>query len=142
LEPIRNHESQYDRAGGLHILLVEDHLDTAHTTASLLRLYGHCVETVADGASAVERALISNPDFILLVIGLPGIDGYEVARRLRQQQKQRVLLIAMTGHGQTHERRRAYDAGIELLLTKPVEVEELQRYLQRIQALSRPALNR
>jgi CheY-like chemotaxis protein len=128
-----NHEP--NRVGRpLRILIVEDDSDTAESLALLLRLQGHIIFAASDGPAAIEAAESTNPDVVLLDIGLPKMDGYEVARRLQQARwPKKPLLIAITGYGQQAERLRAYDAGIDIHLTKPVAPEELLRFLARIQ---------
>jgi CheY-like chemotaxis protein len=125
---------------GLHILLVEDDPFTAETTATLLGLSGHDVRVSADGPSALAAALDEPPEVVLLDIGLPGMDGYEVAKRLRQQPRQRrPLLIALTGRGRdADERLNSYQAGIDLHLTKPVSPEELLGFLRHYQEVTAP----
>jgi two-component system CheB/CheR fusion protein len=107
---------------------VEDDPDNAYAMSLLLRLFGHTVELAADGESALEAAAADPPDVVLLDIGLPGMDGYVVARRLREQQQEtarRMLLIAVTGYGQPADRQRSCDAGMPLHLVKPVDPELL-----------------
>jgi two-component system CheB/CheR fusion protein len=111
-------ESQSPR----RILVVDDSVDTAQSLALLLRLKGHQVEVAHDGPAALEVALSFEPEVVLLDIGLPGIDGYEVARRLREEARlARALLVALTGYGQEEDRRRARYAGFDHHFTKPVD---------------------
>jgi len=125
----------------LRILVVEDHADTAATSAILLRKYGHEVQVASDGPRAIALAVQYRPDVVLLDIGLPGMNGYEVAKTLRQNQLNRMLLIATTGYGQiVEERLSSYEAGIDLHLTKPVSVEEVVYYLARFQEVARPCI--
>jgi two-component system, sensor histidine kinase len=108
------------------ILLVEDNPDIGETLRDLLELLGHSVELAGDGLRGVEKALSSQPEVALVDIGLPGIDGYEVARRLRQTAPGReMLLIALTGYGRPEDRDRARAAGFDAHLVKPVDPEEL-----------------
>src|SRR5262245_12555189 len=126
-------------SAGLRILLVEDHEDTAATTALVLRLYGHEVQVATDGPGALLAAQAEPPDVVLLDIGLPGMDGYEVAEKLRQERRaRRPLLIALTGRGQKEECLRSYRAGIDLHLTKPASGEEVQRFLEHYQRVTTP----
>jgi signal transduction histidine kinase/ActR/RegA family two-component response regulator len=119
----------------LRILLVDDHEDARGTTAMLLQIMGHDVVEAADGLAAVERARDSAPDVAVVDIGLPGIDGYEVARRVRADAATRHLaLIALTGYGQDDDRRRALDAGFDEHLVKPVEPDALARAIARVRA--------
>jgi signal transduction histidine kinase/ActR/RegA family two-component response regulator len=110
------------------VLLVEDNLDAADALAELLRMWGHEVEVVHDGASAVQRAGEARPDVVLLDIGLPGMDGYQVAGALRAlPDLHGALLVALTGYGQEADRRRSAAAGFDHHLIKPVDLEELKR---------------
>jgi CheY-like chemotaxis protein len=112
------------------LILVEDNEDVREPLRDLLQEAGHSVLVVGDGAIAVERALAQPPELMLVDIGLPGIDGYEVARRVRAALGDRVQLIALTGYGQPDDRRRALDAGFDAHLTKPVTLEALGRILR------------
>jgi CheY-like chemotaxis protein len=142
-DPVRPAHPGAERPGrpkGLRILLVEDDPDLAETTARIVSTAGHEVQLCSDGPSALRAAQEEPPDVVLLDIGLPGMDGYEVARRLRQQPPGlRPLLIALTAYGRdTEERLKSYQAGIDLHLTKPVGAEELQHFLQCYQAVVTP----
>jgi CheY-like chemotaxis protein len=111
---------------------VDDNVDSADSLAMLLSLTGHNVRTAHDGPSAIQEARAHRPDVILLDIGLPRMDGFEVARRLRQDPDMRaVLLIAMTGYGQEEDRRKTQEAGFDLHLVKPVDADELTRIFAR-----------
>jgi CheY-like chemotaxis protein len=124
----------------LRILIAEDDNDSAESLALVLRLEGHLVHIAPDGPTAIELAEFHTPDVILLDIGLPRMDGYEVARELQQRRTpRRPLLIAITGHGQRAERLRAYEAGCDLHLTKPVAPEELLSLLARFQNTVMPS---
>jgi signal transduction histidine kinase len=119
----------------LRVLVVDDSRDAAETLALLLRGLGHEVHTAYDGPSALEAAREQRPDVVLLDIGLPHMDGYEVATQLRQQPDTRaVLLVAMTGFGQEQDRQRSLAAGFDHHLVKPVDPVELQKLLARREA--------
>lgn len=111
------------------ILVVDDNRDAANSLAMLLRLLGNEVLTAYDGLEAVETAAASRPDLILLDIGMPKLNGYEVARRIRETQGDGVVLIALTGWGQEDDRRRSKEVGFNHHLTKPVEINALQAML-------------
>jgi signal transduction histidine kinase/CheY-like chemotaxis protein len=114
------------------ILLVEDNPDIRDMLAQLLQLGGHSVEVASDGPQGIARALADRPDLALIDIGLPGLDGYEVARRLRAALDGRPLrLIALTGYDQPEDRRRAFDAGFDAYLIKPVDLAKLERLLRQ-----------
>jgi CheY-like chemotaxis protein/two-component sensor histidine kinase len=115
------------------ILVVDDNVDSAESLAMLLEINGHEVRTAHDGADAVEIAGAFRPRIALLDIGLPTLDGYEVARRLRQQPEMRnAVLIALTGYGQSEDRRKSMEAGFDHHLTKPVDFEVLKALLQSL----------
>jgi signal transduction histidine kinase/CheY-like chemotaxis protein len=107
------------------ILVVDDNRDSADSLALLLRLGGHEVEMAHDGSSALALAQAFRPEVILLDIGLPGMSGYEVARKLREVDQPRPLLIALTGYGQEEDQRRSLEAGFDYHLVKPVEMAKL-----------------
>jgi CheY-like chemotaxis protein len=116
----------------LRILLVEDHPDCADSTRMLLDLWGCQVQTAGDGAAAVELAQEHQPDVVLLDLGLPGIDGWTVARRLREQLNgKRPLLVAVTGYGQEEDRQKSVDSGIDVHLLKPMNPAYLERLLNK-----------
>jgi CheY-like chemotaxis protein len=115
--------------GVRHVLVIEDNADAREMLRIALELDGHRVETAADGVTGVETALRSTPDLVLVDIGLPELDGYAVARRLRAALGARVTLVALTGYGQTEDRRRASEAGFDAHLVKPVDPDVLSRAL-------------
>jgi CheY-like chemotaxis protein len=109
---------------------VDDNQDAAESLAVFLRLRGHEVATAVDGAAALELATTLRPDVVFLDIGLPGMDGYEVARRLREVPSlDSVLLIAVTGYGHDEDRRRSQAAGFDQHLVKPVDPAQLRALL-------------
>ena len=112
----------------LRVLVVEDNPDTAQSLAMLLLLYGHEVNTANAGPAGLQATLSQNPDVVLMDIGLPGIDGFEVARRIREKTN-KPFLIAMTGYGQSEDRERSSEAGFEYHLVKPVDPVRLQNLL-------------
>ncbi len=115
-----------DRTRFSRILVIDDNVDTAHGLSRLLKLLGHDVRTVHDGHAAITEALAFCPEFILLDIGLPGMDGYEVARQLRGHQEFRdAVIIAITGYGQDEDRLRSQKAGFNYHLVKPVDYQTL-----------------
>ncbi|MCE9525409.1 MAG: PAS domain S-box protein [Planctomycetales bacterium] len=115
---------------GHRLLVVDDNRDSAMTLALLLRLKGHEVQVAHDGMSAIELARSYGPKLVFLDLGMPGMDGYEVARRMRQQPGlENVVLAAVTGWGQQEDRRRTADAGFDHHLVKPLEPMELDRLL-------------
>ncbi len=119
----------------LRILIAEDDRATAESLALILQMEGYFIQIASDGLAAVEAAEASHPDVVLLDIGLPRMDGYEVARKLQAQRwPRKPLLIAITGYGQQAERLLAYEAGVDMHLTKPVTPEELLYLLERFRA--------
>jgi CheY-like chemotaxis protein len=111
------------------ILVVDDNHDGADSLAMLLRTMGSEVTTVYDGLHAVQAAGEFRPDVILMDIGLPGLNGYDAARRIRAQGSADVVLIAITGWGQEADRRKAYLSGFDYHLTKPVDATALREIL-------------
>ena len=111
---------------GLRILVVDDSADAADSCSALLELSGHAVQTAYSGRRALELAEAFRPDALLLDIGLPDINGYEVARAIRAAPwAEGMALIAITGWGQEEDRRRALGAGFDLHLTEPIAAETL-----------------
>jgi PAS domain S-box-containing protein len=112
------------------ILVVDDNKDSADSLAMLLRLKGNDIRTAHDGLEAVEVAETFRPELVLLDIGLPKLNGYDVALRIRQQPWGRdVILVAMTGWGQDEDRRRSQEAGFNFHMVKPIELAALERLL-------------
>lgn len=117
----------------LRMLVVDDNVDAAESLAMLMRASGHDVRTAHDGPTALDLALDYRPNVVLLDIGLPGLDGYEVAKRMRQQPvHQNVVVVAMTGYGKESDRKRAQDAGFDHHLVKPARFEQLQKILASV----------
>ncbi|NMO15061.1 response regulator [Pyxidicoccus fallax] len=117
-------------ASGRRLLLVEDHADSRHVVRQLLEAEGHTVFEAEDGPSGLARARELRPDAVLLDIGLPGMDGYAVARTLRATPEGRgLLLIALTGYGLREDRLRALQAGFDEHLVKPVDMARLREVL-------------
>jgi CheY-like chemotaxis protein len=115
----------------LRILVVEDNLDAAESLCMVLRVWGHHVWMVLDGPSALKQAAAVKPEVVLLDIGLPGIDGYDVARRLRSDPlTARAALIALTGYNP--EPVRIEQAGFDRFFTKPVELHDLEAALREV----------
>ena len=114
------------------MLVVDDNRDGADLMAVLLRLQGHEVEVAHDGYCALEIAAKFEPEVVLLDIGLPGINGYDVAKQLRQMKLARPqCLIAMTGYGSEEDRQRTEEAGFYHHIVKPIEPAELNKLLAR-----------
>jgi PAS domain S-box-containing protein len=126
-----------ERAGSVRqksqrVLIVDDNADAAQSLEMLLRELGHDVQVVHDGHAAVAAARGRRPDMVFLDIGMPGMNGLEVARRLRQQPDlHSVRVAAVTGFGQEEDRRRTREAGFDEHLVKPVSPEALRRVLER-----------
>jgi PAS domain S-box-containing protein len=119
-------------ASARRVLVVDDNQDTALSLGLLLQLQGHEVFAAHDGPGALQAAQDYRPDAVLLDIGLPGMDGYEVARRIRLlPELERVLLVAMTGYGQEEDKRRSQAAGFNAHLVKPADLDALKVLLTR-----------
>ena len=118
--------------GRARVLLVEDNVDAADSLTILLELLGHDVRVAYDGLAALDAVRAGVPDVVLLDIGLPGLDGYEVARRIRELAgAERVVLIALTGYGRDEDRARTQAAGFDLHLVKPVDPDALEGVVAR-----------
>lgn len=111
------------------ILVVDDNQDAANTLDSLLQSLGHTTQVAFDGPAALQAAEEFHPDVVLLDIGMPGMNGYDVARRLRSQPGQHLKIIAITGWGSDEDRARSRDAGFDRHLVKPVNEIELREAL-------------
>jgi CheY-like chemotaxis protein len=116
------------------ILVVDDNQDAAETLAMLLEFMGNSeVRVVNGGQAALDLMANFHPDVVLLDIGMPGMDGHEVARRIRQQpQFASTRLVALTGWGQEEDRRRTQESGFDHHLTKPVDIASLQALLNTL----------
>jgi PAS domain S-box-containing protein len=107
------------------VLLIEDNDDARQSLRALLEHEGHRVAETADGTSGLNRDETMRPDIVLIDIGLPGLDGYEVARRIRVRRGTDPILVAITGYGQIDDQRRSLEAGFDAHLTKPVSPDQL-----------------
>jgi CheY-like chemotaxis protein len=113
------------------VLLIEDNADARDALRTLLELDGYVVETAADGLSGLDLARTKMPAIALVDIGLPGLDGYEVARRMRRLPVPPARLIALTGYSDAADRQRAKEAGFDAHVVKPVDPDVLTRLLGR-----------
>jgi len=117
----------------LRVLVVDDNLDSLTSLAMLLRMSGDAVRTASDGTAALEVAKSFRPEVVLLDLGLPGMDGYEIGRRIRKMPESKsAILVAQTGWGQDDDRRRSAEAGFDAHLVKPVDPAELQKILESL----------
>jgi PAS domain S-box-containing protein len=142
-EPPRPAEPRGPRPAGRtqapprRVLVVDDNVDAAESLAVFLRATGHEVHTAYDGRAALRQAEALGPEVVVLDIGLPGMDGYEVARRLRQQEGlKQPFLVALTGYGQDEDRRRSAAAGFDVHLVKPADPDTLHDLVARGRAPS------
>jgi PAS domain S-box-containing protein len=120
----------------LRVLVVDDNVDTATTLAMLVEQSGHDIRTACDGSAVLEAALDYRPNVVLLDIGLPGLNGFEVAKRLRQQPTlKNVVLVAMTGYGQESDRKRSKEAGFDHHLVKPGDFGKVLQVLATVAEL-------
>jgi CheY-like chemotaxis protein len=117
------------RTARRRVLVVEDDQDSAQSLAMLLQIWGHQVEVAHDGHQALEATRTFEPEIVLLDIGIPGLDGYEVAGRLRSEHGAELKLIALTGYGREDDRRRSRNAGFDRHMTKPLEPSRLRDML-------------
>jgi len=132
-------DSRIDRGPGRRILVIEDNQDSREMMRLLLEVSGHEVHAVADGPGGVDAAARLQPDVVLIDVGLPGIDGYEVARRIRSAPGgERPVLLALTGYGQQEDRKTALAAGFDDHLVKPVDPARLCTVLATPRTLAPP----
>ncbi len=114
------------------MVVVEENADVRDLLRLKLKRLGHDVQAVADGVAGVETIVGHRPDLALVDIGLPGIDGYEVASRVRKSLGHDVVLVAVSGFGQPEDKRKAYDAGFDEHITKPADVTDIENLLSRL----------
>jgi signal transduction histidine kinase/ActR/RegA family two-component response regulator len=123
-------ESHGTTTQSLRVLVVDDNIDAANSLKLLLGSAGHAVRVAYDGPAAIDSVRDHTPHVVFLDIGLPALDGYEVARRLREDYRREDLtLVALTGYGQSADRERALQAGFDLHLVKPPDTAAVMRYL-------------
>ena len=127
--PASRHAAPHRR----RILVVDDNRDAADSLALLLTLQGSEVRTAYDGLEAIEAAAAFDPDVVLSDLGMPRMNGYEAAQKIRQQCGDRVVLVAMTGWGQEEDKRRSSEAGFDYHLVKPVALEALEQLLASLE---------
>jgi CheY-like chemotaxis protein len=119
----------------LRVLVVDDNVDAATALEMLVEECGHRVCTAHTGQAALAAALDYRPDVVLLDIGLPELDGFEVAKRIRQQSVlHNIVLVAMTGYGRDTDRQRSLEAGFDHYLVKPVDFGKVQQILATVSA--------
>jgi CheY-like chemotaxis protein len=123
------------RASTRRILVVDDNQDAALSLAMMLNIMGNETQIAHDGVEALDVAAAFQPDVVLLDIGLPRLNGYDVCRRLRAQPYgKNMLVVAVTGWGQEEDRRQSHEAGFDKHLVKPVDPEQLIAFLAEMQA--------
>jgi two-component system CheB/CheR fusion protein len=121
---------QPDTSPSRRVLVVDDSISTAQSMAALLQLKGHDGRVAFDGPKALETAAAFHPEVVLLDIDMPGMNGYQVAKQLRQMPGlEQTLLVAITGYGQEEDRRRSREAGFQLHLVKPVRLSAILELL-------------
>jgi len=132
-QPLAPEEAAEPTGPSVRVLVVDDNVDAAESLADLLRALGHDVRTAHDGPTGLEAATDFRPDVMLLDIGLPGLDGYEVAKRLRRQPLfKSLVLAAMTGYGQDSDKDKSKEAGFDHHLVKPADFEKVQQILATV----------
>ncbi|MES2830396.1 MAG: ATP-binding protein [Pseudomonadota bacterium] len=135
--PMPTSDTEASAKTSVKILLVDDNFDSVTMTAMLLESFGHTTATAQDSVSALKEAKRMLPDLVLLDIGLPGVNGYEVARMLRREPTLHATrLIAVTGYGTDADKQKAVDAGFDQHLVKPVDLEALMRAVDTCQKIS------
>jgi CheY-like chemotaxis protein len=137
--PSTSKETAEPTGPSLRVLVVDDNVDTAQTLAMLLKTSGHDVRTAHTGPNALEATLDYQPNVVLLDIGLPGLNGYEVAKRIRQQPVlHNIVLVAMTGYGQETDRQLSQESGFDHHLVKPADFGKVQQILATISEKASP----
>jgi CheY-like chemotaxis protein len=131
------HDESGESARQHRVLIVDDNADAAETLSLLMKsLGGSEVRTASNGPDALEAAATLHPDVVLLDLSMPGMDGYELARRMRAEAwGKRALLVALTGWGQDQHRRRSHEAGFDRHMIKPANAEALRAVLNSCQSL-------
>jgi DNA-binding response OmpR family regulator len=124
----------------LRVLVTDDDRDLTETTRVLLECWGHQVFTAHDGTAALRALDGFHPDVVLLDLGLPGTDGYDVARQIRREAGRQPVIVCLSGYGSDEDRRRSREAGCDHHLLKPADPDELRRLLGEIRALPHPAM--
>lgn len=122
-----------DSTHAYRVLVVDDNVDSAQSMSLLLQLEGHTVACAHDGLEALQVARDFGPEVVLLDLGLPRMNGYDVARQLREHETgeaPRMLLIAISGYGRDQDRQAAHDAGFDFHLTKPADPDVVMRMMQ------------
>jgi signal transduction histidine kinase/ActR/RegA family two-component response regulator len=125
--------------GARRIVIVEDNKDIRDLLGLKLRRLGHTVEAAGDGEEGLRLLLAAQPDLALVDLGLPGIDGYEVARETRQKLGTDIVLVAVSGFGQPEDKRRAIESGFDEHITKPADVREIENILHRFPPRNTPS---
>ena len=129
--PTRDMPAPLSSVSKRRILVVDDNVDAADALTTLLELEGHEVRTVYSGEEAIDVLSLYGPDVILLDLGLPGMSGLDVARRIRATPAtQDVTMIAITGWGQPQDREKTAEAGFDFHFTKPVDVGQLHQAIE------------
>jgi CheY-like chemotaxis protein len=118
-------------------VVIDDNVDGAESLANLLELIGHSVRTAHDGPTGIEVVREFDPDVVFLDIGLPRMDGYEVARQLRRDPRYRAVLAAVSGYGRETDRRKGQEAGFEHHFVKPVPFDALRAFFDSLCAARR-----
>jgi CheY-like chemotaxis protein len=119
------------------VVIVDDNVDGAESLAEIIGMMGHLVRLAYDGPSGIEAVREFDPDLVLLDIGLPGMDGYEVARRLRSEPHVRALLVALSGYGRDEDRAMSRDAGFAQHFVKPMDLGSLRTVLNSLHSSPR-----
>jgi CheY-like chemotaxis protein len=134
-DPVASLQPVTNKSASVRIMIVDDNRDSADSLASLLQLDGHETQVAYSGRSALESASQFRPALVLLDIGLPGMDGYEVARHLRATPSTAgVGLVAVTGYSRSEDERRTRDAGFDAHLVKPIDLARLEHIIAELPA--------
>ena len=131
-----------EQASGRRIVIVEDNADVRELLALKLKRLGHSVDAAPDGVQGLQRLVDVKPDLALIDLGLPGIDGYEVAKKAREQLGEAVVLVAVSGFGQPEDKRRALESGFDDHITKPADVKDIESLLTKFPSKNPPEVRR
>ena len=140
--PSRAATAASQQAAGRRIVIVEDNADVRELLALKLKRLGHSVDAAPDGLEGLQRLVEVKPDLALIDLGLPGIDGYEVAKKAREKLGEEVVLIAVSGFGQPEDKRRALESGFDDHITKPADVKDIESLLLKFPSKNSPEVRR
>jgi CheY-like chemotaxis protein len=137
VQPAESADARHGASGPMRVLVVEDNEDAAESFRMLLELHGHVVRVARDGLDGLRAFEEFAPEVAFVDLGLPGIDGFGVAERIRAIAGRRPVLVALSGYGRDEDKRRAQDAGFDAHMTKPVDHDRVEAFLRDLAASPR-----